>query len=305
MAGGLVAAAIPLSAQTWELTSAPFEAWSAIACSSNGSELVAGPTQYGGIYISTNAGATWTQTSAPVTTQPRPAWNALVSSADGTKLAAAELNYDASSTTIYTSADAGATWVPANALLDSGISSIASSADGRILVADKQRVLLQRISGPTGPVPATRTGRPSSSAVVACSSDGTKIILAYDGGKIYTSTNSGAVWTLSTGPDAYWTQVASSFDGSHLVAAGWSSLTGGAIIISTNAGLTWRWAPSNIRSIGPLSPVQRMEAELWWQRRQIGIYTSTNADRPGPLTIKNRRRRSPFQPMEPKWWRCM
>jgi hypothetical protein len=52
-------------------------------------------------------------------------------------------------------------------------------------------------------------------------------------GEIYTSTNSGTTWSLTTAPGNPWSSVASSADGVKLVA------TCGSIYTSTDAGATW------------------------------------------------------------------
>jgi photosystem II stability/assembly factor-like uncharacterized protein len=77
------------------------------------------------IYISTNAGTTWTS----VVSVPSTNWEAIVSSADGTKLAAI-----ARSGLVYTSPDSGTTW-RSNNLPVGQWTSLASSADGSKLVA--------------------------------------------------------------------------------------------------------------------------------------------------------------------------
>src|SRR5690242_13112224 len=55
------------------------------------------------------------------------------------------------------------------------------------------------------------------------------------GSGIYTSTNYGATWTLTQAPTGYWKAVASSADGVKLVAVPQS----GPIYTSTNTGGTW------------------------------------------------------------------
>jgi hypothetical protein len=72
------------------------------------------------------------------------------------------------------------------------------------------------------------------------SCDGTKLVAAASGpnisGQIYSSTNSGITWNpLAAAPTEYWTALASSYDGTKLVAA--TFLDG--IFASTNAGATW------------------------------------------------------------------
>jgi hypothetical protein len=97
--------------------------WQAVACSADKSKVVA--VVYGGpIYISTNAGTTWTPSSAPCTN-----WQAIASSADGTRLAAA-----VGGGAIYTSTDSGNTWISNNVPKTNWV-SIASSADGCTLAA--------------------------------------------------------------------------------------------------------------------------------------------------------------------------
>ena len=55
------------------------------------------------------------------------------------------------------------------------------------------------------------------------------------GGKIYTSTDSGLTWTPQ-GTNNYWTGIASSADGTKLVA---TSTGAGQIYVSTDSGITW------------------------------------------------------------------
>ena len=64
MLGGVSAAVNHSQAQDWTLTSAPITNWSCVASSADGSNLVAA-VNTGPIYLSTDAGATWTAASAP------------------------------------------------------------------------------------------------------------------------------------------------------------------------------------------------------------------------------------------------
>lgn len=82
---------------------------------------------------------------------------------------------------------------------------------------------------------------------VASSADGTKLVAAavssgsnYDTCAIFTSTNSGAVWTQMPFPtNNNWVHVASSADGSKLVAAASADSARFPIYLSTNSGATW------------------------------------------------------------------
>src|SRR5579863_1079172 len=74
----------------------------------------------------------------------------------------------------------------------------------------------------------------------AMSADGTKqIILGFGGWKYYLSTNSGQNWSTNTEPQinvsGEWINVASSADGSTLIAGGYST----NFWVSTNSGISW------------------------------------------------------------------
>lgn len=79
------------SGATWSPISEPRH-WASVACSADGTRVVAA-VNGGGIYTSTDAGATWIQSDAPPAS-----WTSVASSADGSKLVAAA-DYDGS---IYT-----------------------------------------------------------------------------------------------------------------------------------------------------------------------------------------------------------
>jgi hypothetical protein len=157
-------------------------------------------------------------------------WHAVAISPDGTKLAVGGGTDDERCplcqsipppvNSIYVSTNGGATWTggPIDAW-----QAIAASADWTKLVA----VSWQLIFSPFGFV------TPS--------------------GKIYTSTNSGVTWTANTNfaPNV-WSSVASSADGTRLVAAAGFSLGSwllgdGSIYVTTDSGSTWvrTGAPTN------------------------------------------------------------
>jgi hypothetical protein len=73
--------------------------------------------------------------------------------------------------------------------------------------------------------------------MVAASADGQNQVAAVAGGPIYTSTNSGTDWTLTSAPIEFWESVASSADGTKLVAA--TGTMRGAVYTSTNSGADW------------------------------------------------------------------
>jgi photosystem II stability/assembly factor-like uncharacterized protein len=111
---------------TWVATN-DMEFWQCVACSANGTRLIAGSVY--AIYTSQDFGITWTQASTPM----GGFWVSVASSADGNRLVALR-SASGSETNIYTSTDAGVNWQPAVASA-ANWKSVASSADGHKLVA--------------------------------------------------------------------------------------------------------------------------------------------------------------------------
>jgi hypothetical protein len=120
---------------------------------------------------------------------------------------------------------------------------VASSSDGTTLVASGSAgVHVSTDSGATWtrtPLPLMAGDLSINWSCVALSSDGTRVVAARPSntaypGSIYTSTNSGLSWAQTSAPDQFWVSVASSADGTKLVAAG-----GTGIYTSANSGLTW------------------------------------------------------------------
>jgi len=105
-----------------------FEDWDGLASSADGTKLAAAATFSdsgpGGIFTSTDSGATWAFTSAPSDN-----WDSIASSADGTKLLAG------SDHGLYTSSDSGNTWQPVTGISGFEWEGVASSADGNELAA--------------------------------------------------------------------------------------------------------------------------------------------------------------------------
>ncbi|MFM8880598.1 MAG: tandem-95 repeat protein, partial [Verrucomicrobiota bacterium] len=70
---------------------------------------------------------------------------------------------------------------------------------------------------------------------IAASANGSKLAAAVDGGKIYTSSDSGATWSAGGSSDRNWQAIASSADGAKLVAV----VDAGQIWTSTDSGANW------------------------------------------------------------------
>jgi len=102
-------------------------AWSAVASSADGTKLVA-VVNLGGVWTSTNSGISWTQQTTGLPSNS--AWSSVASSADGGKLAAT-----VNGGGIYTSLNWGATWTQQLGAATASWSGIASSADGTKLAA--------------------------------------------------------------------------------------------------------------------------------------------------------------------------
>ena len=123
----------------WTTANTPAESWSSVACSADGTcqfavsigsggsggEAVA--AGHGGIFISTNSGASWAQTLAP-----NDYWESVACSADGANIVACAEEFEPS-TTLWISRDEGATWN--STALPDAVASVASSGNGNRLFA--------------------------------------------------------------------------------------------------------------------------------------------------------------------------
>ncbi|MBI5450965.1 MAG: hypothetical protein HY940_06365 [Gammaproteobacteria bacterium] len=211
--------------------------WTAVTSSSDGSMLTAATNGPEGIFISSDAGATWTHILGSPSSI-----GALAASADGTKLVA---TVGEQNNPIYTSVDAGLNWIAHNV---SGLSfySVASSSDGSRLLAtcktqDIQPISMLCTSADSGASWVTRESDRNWSSV-ASSSDGSKLVATTSGGSIYTSSDYGVSWAPH-GRSGLWMSVASSSDGTKLVAA--EQGFGGYMYTSNDSGNNWTVRSSN------------------------------------------------------------
>lgn len=157
-------------------------------------------------------------------------------SADGSKVTVAD-NYRER---LYVSTDFGNTWVQAKITY---ASHVAVSADGGTLVAAGTSLLAT--STDLGMAWVSSGLSNFGWSAVAASADGTRLVAATFGsydqfgnntpGTIFTSADRGVTWTLTSAPSDYWFDVASSADGTRLVAAA----LGGPLYTTTNSGVTW------------------------------------------------------------------
>jgi photosystem II stability/assembly factor-like uncharacterized protein len=122
---------------------------------------------------------------------------------------------------------------------------IACSADGKLVIAVRSTAQ-PLISTDSGNTWKTDTAAPYAYGCVASSADGIKLVGPFFGGNnfyLYISDDSGKTWTQTSG-GADWRAVASSADGTKLLAAGYNT----TIWLSTNSGSSWQTssAPSKI-----------------------------------------------------------
>jgi photosystem II stability/assembly factor-like uncharacterized protein len=249
-------------AQSWTATGPPAWPWKSVACSADGTKLIAAGYLWapdisdsgipGRIFTSSDSGLTWKQANPPLNY-----WSSVASSADGTRLVAAALGCYTGDGRIYTSSDSGGTWAQTSAPSNNW-ASVASSADGEKLVAAAGGAS----DWPFGPVPiytskdSGATWVPTSSpsifwASVGSSSNGAKLVAAAlqqtssgSPGSIYTSTDSGVTWSRSPAPSKYWRSVACSADGTSLVAAEQDLWSDSGLYTSSDSGATWIQAES-------------------------------------------------------------
>ncbi|MCY2986850.1 MAG: hypothetical protein NTY19_03165, partial [Planctomycetota bacterium] len=156
-------------------------------------------------------------------------WQDIASSDDGNRLVAV-----VSGGQIYTSQDSGTNWTPRDSNRD--WVAVASSADGTHLVAaatsgSKGGVFTSSDAGVTW---LQRSTIMSAVTDVACSSDGTKLVVSRSGYPLLTSSDGGTNWTARETARS-WSCVASSGNGTMLTAC----VYGDRIFASTNAGVTW------------------------------------------------------------------
>ncbi len=220
------------SAQSWHLTTAPSNDWTSVACSADGRTVFAcaGPNGDRLIYVSTNAGANWTASSAPVWSWFSPS---VVCSADGTRAYAA---YPLGG--IWKSTDAGLTWA-LTAATTTNRWVITCSAEGEMILACDSRAY-RYPGGVCFSEDAGTNWRCSWPEIVVdwtsatCSSGGKYWAAAADYPALYVSSDFGATWSPREGPVASLTSIACSASGGLLIAAG-----KGGIYTSSDWGGTW------------------------------------------------------------------
>jgi hypothetical protein len=181
------------------------------------------------------AGSDATFTTAPrfvLTSGTNGGWDDLALSADGSTM------YASWSGTLYISTNSGADWV---SISDADFTAFIPSADGTKLAAISASVFyLSTNSGKTWLSNST----PATFGTFAASADLSNLV-AVGGSQIYVSTNSGAAWSLTSAPSENWISIATSADGTQVVAldeeGGPGEGVGGAVYRSANSGASWAY----------------------------------------------------------------
>jgi photosystem II stability/assembly factor-like uncharacterized protein len=236
------------SGGNWMPTLTNSEYWSSVASSADGCKLVAAAAYTsastpGGFFTSTNSGVSWISNSLPLMY-----WGSVASSADGNTLVAVAPFGEVIGTSgaIFSSTNSGTTWT--SNTLNNAV-GVVTSADGKKMAVVAPLKFLRSTDSGTTWTPATNAplvysiGSPSQ--YIACSADGTKLVLCvpldsgYHPGPIYVSTNSGDTWNLTLAPTNVWGFVTMSADGNTIVAVPNHANQNGAICLSTNGGTTW------------------------------------------------------------------
>jgi hypothetical protein len=174
----------------WLVTDSPaFWRWTSVACSADGSRLIAASRTDGALDGSSGLvlGSVWTSADSAATWQfqnvPVGNWFCVSSSADGSRLTAMGGGL------AYMSEDSGTNWTKARVPVRTW-TALASSADGIKLVAvasDLKQIFMSSDAGITW----TNSGAPRADwTSVACSADGSKVVAVAGGysavGRIYT-----------------------------------------------------------------------------------------------------------------------
>ena len=245
--------------QPFTQTGAPAANWVSLASSADGTRLV-GAASYGGLYTSTNAGATWTPATMTGTgLEPQRPWTAVASSSDGQTLVAA-----ADFQPLFLSTDGGGSWHQTGPT--GAWAATAVSADGtQAVAADTHGGVFK--SSASGWTPLAAPAQRWRS--LACSADCTKIYLGSDYGTnygetpaIYVSSDSGKTWRKTSAPAQPWQGLACSADGTRAVAGAY----GGMVYLTGDSGTTWAEAGLPSRrwgGVGCSSDGTRLIAAAW------------------------------------------
>jgi hypothetical protein len=233
---------------TWTVTGAPAGEWDSVACSADGSVVLAsgyrGYSYSSGVYVSTNFGTDWTLVLSQL-------WGSVACSADGKTMAAA-VGGQTGIGGVYISTNYGAEWFPRIGATN-GPGQLAMSADGsRLAVASVRSVDVSTNFGLTWTA-TSLSGQAMGniySTFLATSGAGTTLMAislewsSPGSNFISTSSDWGVTWrpvrSLTNYLDSRGFCAACSADGTTLAAVETSSQSYvNHLLLSTNSGISW------------------------------------------------------------------
>ena len=201
--------------------------WVSVACSADGTKMVAVDGSPGYIWTSSNSGSSWTQRTAA----GQRVWTAVGMSPNGTYVVAAVANSN-----VYTSSNSGVDWVnPSNIQTYETPNILTLVSCNNITVSNDGATLYLSDNANTTPVPRPfwysnnfgsnwipSSGRTDMYNTVAIKSTttGSQIFLALRNGLVYVSYNNNLINGLGGyGPQKVWTSLTISDDGLKVAAA--------------------------------------------------------------------------------------
>jgi len=203
----------------WTPTANAYGNWSSVACSSNGTIVVAtqgantvgGQTVYGNLFVSTDEGAAWRIPDR----MSKGIWTSSAVSLDGTVMVASqgvdEIGYAGQ---IWTSTDSGASWTSNGPHLM--WSSVAMNSNGTLMLAAASTPSALVYSSSNFGVTWTATSQYGNQ--VGVSPDGTTIVAGETDGSLVVSFDGGSNWVEQFGsPQAPWSSLALSSNGRYIV----------------------------------------------------------------------------------------
>ena len=213
----------------WRTSNLPAIEWTAVASSADGTYLAAASSS-GPLYLSTNSGSLWTTNHVPANN-----WGSLAMSADGRTLAAV---VSVDGVPVYVTTNGGTSWSSNNVTGMPGATA-SCSADGRRLAVLTDGMFFSSTNAGTTWTFMSHVGVANRNSPIASSADGQNLAVGFTADAIYTSTNFGATWTSNNVPHVTWVWIASSADGTKLVAVAGGAPARGPNYSSTDSGVTW------------------------------------------------------------------
>jgi uncharacterized repeat protein (TIGR02543 family) len=224
--------------------------WFSIASNANGTK-VAAVDRGGSIWTSVDSGSTWTERAAAGQRN----WDSIASSSDGDNLVAVSPDGF-----IFTSSNSGETWsnrTPANV---TGFTGVSSSNDGSRLAVTTWSSGLYTSSNygvdwTLRSLPVVNSGQPTHLQMVSMNGDGSRLVTGSranndNGGRVFTSADYGATWTVAASLGFDYIGFASSGDGSRISA---SIFGQAAVSTSSDYGVTWKVQTTGTNGVIPIA----------------------------------------------------